>query len=132
MPSYVVEESSNFARVFWLKQEELIKDIKRWAISQGTDDENVLKIILFGSLAQRRAVPGSDADILILLREDERSFGERVVSWQKRFALNFPVEIFPYTEKEKDSPIAAEAMKQGMVLFERKGYPKPSASPCKS
>jgi predicted nucleotidyltransferase len=120
MPSFVAEESLGSVRVFWLRQEDLIEEIRNAALRLGESDENVLKIVLFGSLAERKAVPGSDADILILLKKEKRSFMERVAAWREKFSLDFPLEVFPYTQKESHSPIAVEAMKRGTVLFQRR------------
>ena len=120
MPSFVVEQSLGSVKVFWLKQEELVEEIRSSARRLGQSDENVLKIVLFGSLAERKALPGSDADLLILLKEDERGFMERAAAWQEKFSLGFPIEVFPYTEKELDCPIAVQAMKSGTVLFDRR------------
>ena len=119
MESFVVEESLNSAKVFWLEQERLVEEIYKVANEIGKEDENVLKIILFGSLAERRGVPGSDADILIILERDDKPFMDRIAEWSERFSLDFPVEIFPYKEKELNNPIALEAVKKGITLFER-------------
>ena len=119
MPPFVVEESLNSVKVFWLKQEELIDEIQKLACRLGESDENVLKIVLFGSVAERKAVPGSDADILILVKEDKRNFLERITAWREKISLNFPVEVFPYTEKEINCPIVVESLKRGIVLFQR-------------
>ena len=119
MPSFIVEESSNSARVFWLDQERLLKEIRKVARKVRQKNRNVLRIVLFGSLAEKRAVPGSDADILIILREDARPFLERMAEWLAKFPLDFPTEIFPYTEKELSNPIVSQAMRKGITLFER-------------
>ena len=119
MQSFVVEESLNSVKASWLKQEKLIEEIYNVARRIGNDDKNILKIILFGSLAEKRAVPGSDADILIILKRDDKPLMDRIAKWSKRFSLDFPVEIFPYTEKELDNPIAQEAVKKGIILFLR-------------
>ncbi|MDF2954399.1 MAG: putative nucleotidyltransferase [Candidatus Alkanophagales archaeon MCA70_species_2] len=119
MPSFVVEESLNSAKVFWLEQEKLVEEVFKVAKRIGEENENVLKIVLFGSLAEGRGVPGSDADILIILKEDDRSFIDRIAEWSERFALDFPIEVFPYTEKELNTPIAQEAVKKGITLFKR-------------
>ena len=119
MQSFVVEESLNSVTVFWLEQERLIAEICTLAREIGEEDANILKIILFGSLAEGRGVPGSDADILIILKRDDRPFMDRLADWSEKFSLDFPVEIFPYTEKELDNPIAIEAMKKGFPVFER-------------
>lgn len=120
MPSFVAEESLGSVKVFWLNQEELVKEIEKLALTVGQSDENVLQIVLFGSLAERKAVPGSDADILVLIKEDERGFMERVGVWREKFSLDFPIEVFPYTEKELDCPMVLEAMKSGTILFQRR------------
>ena len=119
MQSFVVEESLNSVTVFWLEQERLIAEICTLAREIGEEDANIITIILFGSLAEGRGVPGSDADILIILKRDDRPFMDRFSDWQDRFSLDFPVEIFPFTEKELDNPIAIEAMKKGFPVFER-------------
>jgi predicted nucleotidyltransferase len=121
MPSFMVEESSNSAKVFWLDQESLLREIRKVAQRVGEKNENILKIVLFGSLAEKRAMPGSDADIVIVLREDAKSFIDRMVEWLEEFSLDFPVEIFPYTEAELDNPVGCHAMRTGITLFERSG-----------
>lgn len=67
MPSFVVKELLNSVKVFWLEQEKLLTQLRNLAMEIGKRDENILKIILFGSLVEKRAVPGSDADILVIL-----------------------------------------------------------------
>lgn len=119
MPSFVVKESLNSVKVFWLEQEKLLTQLRSLAMEIGKKDKNVLKIILFGSLAEKRAVPGSDADILLILQRDDSPFMERLVEWSRRFTLGFPVEVFPYTKKELNNPVASQAIKSGIVLFER-------------
>jgi len=121
MPSFIVKESSNSAKVFWLDQESLLREIFKVAQEVGQKDKTVLKIILFGSLAEKRAAPGSDADILIILREDAKPFMDRMAEWLEKFPLDFPVQIFPYTQRELDNPFACQAMRTGITLFERGG-----------
>ena len=119
--SFVAEESLNSVMVFWLEQEQLVEENHKVAREMGEANENVLKIILFGSLAERRGVPGSDADILIILEREDKPFMDRIAEWSERFSIDFPVEIFPYTKKElnKNNPIVQEAVKRGITLFER-------------
>ncbi|MBA7515278.1 hypothetical protein ES705_07317 [subsurface metagenome] len=119
MQSFVVEESLNSVKAFWLEQEKLVEETYKVARGIGKEDENILKIILFGSIAEKRGVPGSDADILIILKRDDKPFMDRIAEWSKKFSLDFPVEIFPYAEKELNNPIALEAVKKVITLFER-------------
>jgi len=109
----------NFVKAFWLEQEKLVEEIYKVARGMGKEDANILKIILFGSLAEKRGVPGSDADILIILKRDDKPFMDRIIEWSEKFSLDFPVEVFPYTEKELNNPIALNAIEKGITLFER-------------
>lgn len=120
MESFVVEESLNSVKVFWLEHEQLVEELDKVARAIGEEDENIVTIILFGSLAERRGVPGSDADILIVLKREDKPFMDRFAEWSERFSIDFPVDIFPYTEKEElNNPIVQEAVKRGITLFER-------------
>ncbi|MGC9444895.1 MAG: nucleotidyltransferase domain-containing protein [Candidatus Methanospirareceae archaeon] len=119
MQSFIVEESLNSVKVFWLDQERLRAELYRTAQKVGERDKNIVKIILFGSLAENRAVPGSDADILILLKQSSAPLLERIEEWSEKFAVNFPIELFPYTEEELDNPVVQNAMIKGITLFEQ-------------
>jgi len=117
MPSFVAAESLNSVRVFWLQQEKLTEEIRKLAQRIGAENSDVKDIVLFGSLAQKRGVPGSDADLLIVLWKDDRPFPERIGAWLAKFDLGFPVEVFPYTVAELDNPLAQEALSSGMRLY---------------
>jgi predicted nucleotidyltransferase len=106
-------------KVFWLDQDALIQEISHIASKLGEADENISKIILFGSLADRKAVPGSDADILVMLKKDERNFMDRLSEWQGKFPIDFPTDVFPYTKEELNNPIVLQATRKGLTLFER-------------
>jgi predicted nucleotidyltransferase len=119
MQSFIVEESLNSVKIFWLDQERLLTELRRTAQRVGRGDENIVKIILFGSLAESRAVPGSDADILIVLKRADEPFMKRIEAWSAKFLVDFSLELFPYTEAELDNPLVQAAIKQGITLFER-------------
>ena len=57
------------------------------------------EVWLFGSLARGQAVPGSDADVLLVLRECDLPFLERAVHFQPEFC-GVGVDLFAYTRKE--------------------------------
>ena len=80
----------------------------------------VLAVVLFGSFASGRAVPGSDLDVLVVLREDPRLFPDRVADYMPD-DVPFPVDVFPYTlaEIEAGQPLAAEALRTGKNLWVR-------------
>jgi UTP:GlnB (protein PII) uridylyltransferase len=72
------------------------------------EDERVLAVGLFGSLARGDALPSSDADILLVLRSHNlpRWF-DRIPEYASKFhESTLPVEVFPYTHKELTSLMA--------------------------
>jgi len=119
MASFVREESFGSVRIFWLEQDELIQALRKTAERVGRSNEDVLRIYLFGSIAEKRGVPGSDADVLVILKKSNRPFMERIVEWRQKFQIDFPIEVFPYTEKELGNPIAEEGTKRGVLLYTR-------------
>ena len=118
-PSFVRKRSSGSVTVFWLERERLLEALRTAARGIGSQDPNVLKIVLFGSLAEGRATPKSDADILVVLKRSQKPFTERIPEWLEKFDIGFPVDVFPYTVDELDTPLAKSALKRGTVLFER-------------
>jgi len=115
----VREESSGSVKVFWLEKDELLESLKKEARRLGEENPEIERIILFGSLAQGRAIPGSDADLLIILTRIEKPFLERIGEWLMKIRIDFPVDVFPYTQEELHTPLAREALKNGIVLFKR-------------
>jgi predicted nucleotidyltransferase len=119
MPSMVREESYNSVKVFWLETDRIIERLRELAeeiVRNGMAE----KVILFGSLANRRAVPGSDADILIIVKEESVPGEERVADFNLFFRdIGIGVDVFPYTVSELDLPLARNAVKQGIVLASR-------------
>ncbi|HCC33766.1 MAG TPA: hypothetical protein DEQ28_07725 [Clostridiales bacterium] len=65
--------------------------IRKLAQRIGAENSDVKETVLFGSLAQRRGVPGSDADLLIVLWKDGRPFPDRIGPWLAKVNLDFPV-----------------------------------------
>ncbi len=109
-----------------LDRREALRRLKEIAEECGAEREEVLKVILFGSLAEGRAVPGSDADILIILRRSERDFHDRTREYIGFFdQLGMPVEILAYTEEEfrhlveGGNRFLKRALERGITLFER-------------
>ncbi|MGQ9622120.1 MAG: nucleotidyltransferase domain-containing protein [Candidatus Caldatribacteriaceae bacterium] len=107
-------------RVFFLEKEKLLEALEKEAQRLGEENYEVEKIVLFGSLACDRALPGSDANILVVLTESKKPFIERIEEWLARICIDFPVDVFPYTKEELSNPLVQEALKNGKVLFERK------------
>jgi len=123
MQSVVRKESFNSVTVFWLDVE-LVRKRLSAAVERLADDQNVLRIVLFGSFAEGRAVPGSDLDIMIVLAHDERPLLERISAYLMYFSgIGIDVDLFPYTVDELDNPLARRAAETGAVLFSRQTAP---------
>lgn len=82
------------------------------------------EIVLFGSLARGTPVPGSDADLLIVLSESDRRFLDRIPAFlPSRFPVS--VDVFPYTRAEVErmlregNAFLRAALRDGEVLFRR-------------
>ena len=119
MRSAVREESFNSVKVFWLDTK-LVLDRIRVRVRRLEGDPRIIKVVLFGSLPEGRAVPGSDADILIILDQDGRSISDRIPEFSEFFSdIGIGVDVFPYTRDELDNPVARTALSRGVVLFSR-------------
>jgi len=117
--SAVLERSYGSVRTFWLDKEYINYQLAR-AVDTLRADQNIQKIVLFGSFAEDRAVPGSDVDILIITKADSRRFIDRILYFLDAFSdLGIGVDVFPYTVDELDTPVAVTAIRTGRVLFER-------------
>jgi len=96
------------------------------SLELGENDVNITGIYLFGSIARGDHVPGSDADILIILKRDERRFIDRISYYMKYFLnISIPVEVFPYTEREikkmqqEGNHFISTILKEKITLFKR-------------
>ena len=78
-------------------------------------------VLLFGSLAREEAVPGSDADLLVILSSASQPFMERIPRYLP-VGLPLGVDVFPYTRDEIDRMLAEDnhfvqrAMEEGIAL----------------
>lgn len=101
MPAKQQKKLSNFVKVRYLNGPEVVKKLKSLAKELCRKNDNILGIYLFGSLAKGIYAPGSDADILIILKQDNRRMIDRITVFLK-FFLDSPVDvdIFPYTKEE--------------------------------
>lgn len=88
-------------KVRFLNKEEIIARLIVLAQNLLASNSNVMEVSLFGSLAKDNYSPGSDADILIVLREDARKFIDRIPEFLSFFSgAGIPVDVFPYTQEE--------------------------------
>ncbi len=94
-------QSSMSACAFFLDGEAAIERLRGSAHALLRSRTDVLAVYLFGSLAQGRHVPGSDAGLLIILSRDERRMVDRMPEFLRVFLDSpVPVDVFPLTEQE--------------------------------
>jgi predicted nucleotidyltransferase len=80
-------------------------------------DPEVEAVYLFGSLARGRALPGSDADVLILLTHPQTPFLDRIANYSPHFDdVGLPVDVFPYSSGQTDHPYVRAALEGGIRL----------------
>ena len=78
-------------------------------------------IALFGSLARGDAVPGSDADLLIVVSHSSESFLQRAVGYRPA-DVGVSVDVVAYTREElaallkTGNAFVRQALREGMVL----------------
>ena len=86
---------------------------------------DIQAVYLFGSLAKRSHVPGSDADLIIVLAQDSRRMLDRMPEFHRAFLdAPVPVEVFPYTLQELEDQkqgnlFVQQALKESVVLAAR-------------
>jgi predicted nucleotidyltransferase len=81
----------------------------------------VERVLLFGSLARGEGVPGSDADLLVVLSSADRPFLERIPHYMPT-GIPVGVDVFAYSRQEIDRMLAEgnhlmrRAVGEGVVL----------------
>jgi len=110
-------------RVWKIDRNAILARLTRWAGKLG-QGENVLAVVLFGSLAQGDYTAASDADALIILRCSSCRFDERIPTFVPS-NIGISVDVFPYTLDEAKRAleegwgVVRVALEEGMVLFKR-------------
>ena len=126
MPRSVIQKQSyGSVKVFWLDRNLLKSRIRRAAKNLSREHEAVVRVVLFGSVASDRALPSSDADILVVVRDSDLPFIDRAGRFRDYFSdIGVGVDLFVYTEQEVAAgtiPLAANALRTGVELFPSAG-----------
>ena len=122
MPRSVIQKQSfGSVTVFWLDRNLLKSRIIQAARSLSREHEEVVQIVLFGSVASGRAVPSSDADILVVVSDSDTPFVDRAALFRDYFSdVGVGVDLFVYTQQEvsrSNIPVAATALRTGIELY---------------
>ncbi len=97
--SPIQEISSPSVRVFWLDQNQVRSCLQQAVKRMVENHPEIEEVWLFGSLARGDAVPGSDADLMVLLSESPLSFLERPLTYQLDFC-GIGTDVLVYTRAE--------------------------------
>lgn len=103
-PSGRPRRFSSSASVLWFDREAALETVRAAVRELARRHPEIRRVVLFGSLAKGNAVPGSDADLLIVLADYDRPFLERLVIYRP-MAGALGIDVFPYSEAELDRMI---------------------------
>ncbi len=121
-------QSFGSVEITWLDREAVRRAVKRAAEEMARRRPEVLRVVLFGSLARGTAVPGSDADILVVLSKSGQPFKDRMSTYRLK-GLPVGVDTLAYTEAEMEAlsregnAFVKEALAEGIVMYERPSGP---------
>lgn len=93
------EKSSNSVRTFFADKAKVMQELRHWTATLKATRPVVEKVGLFGSYATDTYGPRSDADLLIVLRDSDKLFRERIPDFLP-VGLSVPCDVFPYTADE--------------------------------
>ena len=92
MPRSVIRKQSfGSVKVFWLDRSLLKSRIRQAARNLSRQHEEVVQVVLFGSAASGRAVPSSDADILVVVKDSETPLLARIAHHRGIHGVEFVV-----------------------------------------
>ncbi len=118
------EESSGSVKILSIDYEQLIDTLRNVAESISKDNNNLSKLILFGSFCRKDYTPESDVDILIILQNSQKHFLQRKDDFISYFsAVPLDVNILVYTEAEvetmlnEENHFITEVLNEGMSLL---------------
>ena len=112
--------SSVSVKIISLSADDIIRRLKKSAHLLKLGNRDVIDVFLFGSLAKGKAVPGSDADVMIVLRKSDKSIVDRVTDFMDSFCdAGIGVDIFAYTEEEVDEFVKNKSLFFREVLAHR-------------
>lgn len=110
-------------RVFRFERTDVLERLRACAERLLRDRSDVLAVWLFGSLARGRASPGSDADLMIIVRDGAGPFLDRSESLAPYFRnVGVGCDVLVYTESEIDRlqrggpSLARTALREGVLL----------------
>jgi predicted nucleotidyltransferase len=121
----MLSESSPSVKVTWFDYTAVWAEVNRFAQELLQQFSEVEEVRVFGSLVRRECVPGSDVDLLVVLRESSLPFHHRISRYLPRRPMPVAVDVFPYTRRELEQMLAEDnhflrrAMQESVLLARR-------------
>ena len=94
--------SLNSSILKWPEKQEVHETARDWAEELGTKDSSILAIGYFGSYARGDWGVGSDLDIIVILKNADKTFAQKPLEWDLT-RLPVPAEALVYTQAEWES-----------------------------
>lgn len=118
------ERSSNSRVHKWPDRDAVEAALRRWIPQELLRHPEAIRIGYFGSYARGDWSVGSDVDLIAIVRDSSRPFGERAIEWD---LLNLPVpaDLLVYTGAEwsslesEDSSFARAVAHEAVWLWQR-------------
>ncbi len=113
-------------QIWKVDREQVWAGLKRWLQEVIEPAPEVQEVWLFGSYARGEEWPGSDIDLLVIVRETCEPFIDRAMRYTP-LRIGLPLEIFVYTEEEaqelsqQPGSIVWIVMREGRKIWERSG-----------
>lgn len=118
----MLKGSLSSVKVTWFDYDAVWDAVRRFAQELLEQFEEVEEVRVFGSLVRRECVPGSDVDIIVVLRDHPLPFHERIPLFLPRHPMPISVDVFPYTRREVEQMLREgnhfirRAMTEGLVI----------------
>lgn len=112
-------------KITYFDEEGVWAAVREFAEELARDNPEVERVIVFGSLVRGEAVPGSDVDLLIILKDSDIPILDRMSKYMpQRFPVG--VDVFPYTADEVEQMLEdsnfflKQALAEGVEVFVRR------------
>ena len=119
------KQSPPSVKITYFNREYISEALNKFVRELARKCPEVERVILFGSFARGEGVPGSDIDLLIVLKESNIPFFDRIPKYTpSRFPIG--MDVFPYTEEElaqmlgSDNFFVRGALSEGTNLYQRR------------
>jgi uncharacterized protein len=121
-PLPIQSVSSPSVKIIYLDREVVQENLTQGVTAMAHHRPEIERVLLFGSRATGRAVPGSDADLLMILTHSDLPFLSRIPRYIPE-GCGITVDVFPYTYAEIEAmqavgnPFLKRALAEGIEIF---------------